>query len=189
MKRNGTSCRCIRCREVKLLRSQCATQLVVREYAAAGGQEFFLSIETLDFKTIFGFVRLRLTQQAGEDVFPELRGAALVRELHVYGKLVTTTDHCDKSQRQHVGFGRQLMKKAETLAKKNGFGAVGVISGVGARAYYQNKLGYRYLDTDGGFMVKDIRDLEYYYYWFIRNWLWCSGLGVLFVALCLIVLE
>lgn len=43
-----------------------------------------------------------------------------------------------------------------------------VISGVGARAYYQNKLGYRYLDTEGGFMVKDIRDFEYWLYWLSR---------------------
>lgn len=169
MKAKGTSCKCIRCREVKLLRSDCPTELVVREYKAAGGKEFFLSIETPDYKTIFGFARLRLSEQAGEgEVFPELRHTALIRELHVYGKLVTTTDR-DKSQRQHVGFGRQLMKKAESIAKQHGFGRVAVISGVGARAYYQNKLGYQYLDTEGGFMVKDIRDREYYLYWLTRQ--------------------
>lgn len=118
MKAKGTHCRCIRCREVKLARSKnCDTELVVREYGAAGGREFFLSIETGDHRTIFGFARLRLSEGAGEgEVFPELKDTALIRELHVYGKLVTTADR-DKGQRQHVGFGRQLMKKAESIAK------------------------------------------------------------------------
>ena len=62
-----------------------------------------------------------------------------------------------------------------------------MISGVGARAYYQNKLGYRYLDTVGGFMVKDIRDWEYWLCSLARTQLpsWATPLVVLVVAVLL----
>ena len=46
------------------------------------------SFETPDRKTIFGFARLRLAPTAGAGIFSELNGAALVRELHVYGTLI-----------------------------------------------------------------------------------------------------
>ena len=50
----------------------------------------FLSFETSDELTLLGFLRLRFNEDPDSNIFPELRGAALIRELHVYGKLVTT---------------------------------------------------------------------------------------------------
>lgn len=38
-------------------------------------------------------------------IFPELRNAALIRELHVYGQLVATED-ARRDHSQHQGFGR-----------------------------------------------------------------------------------
>lgn len=97
----------------------------------------------------------RLSPTAG-CVFPELARAALVRELHVYGKLVATSDHQEKRQTQHSGLGRQLMVRAESIAKHRGFTKIAVIAGVGTRRYYQDKLGYEYSGADGHFMVKNI---------------------------------
>ena len=54
---------------------------------------------------------------------------------------------------QHIGFGRRLMKKAEDIAKKNGYNKIVDISGVGVRNYYREKLGYRLVGT---YMVKNI---------------------------------
>jgi ELP3 family radical SAM enzyme/protein acetyltransferase len=55
-------------------------------------------------------------------LFPELHGAAIVRELHVYGQMRRVGDRDGKGKRrgkkkgdktQHVGFGRRLMHRAE----------------------------------------------------------------------------
>jgi histone acetyltransferase (RNA polymerase elongator complex component) len=40
-------------------------ELVVREYAASGGREYFISYETPCRKTICGFCRLRISDSAG----------------------------------------------------------------------------------------------------------------------------
>lgn len=87
-------------------------------------------------------------------VFPELRGAALVRELHVYGQL-SAVDEGSKEPReqQHAGLGTRLMRHAETLAAQHGYAKVAVISGVGVRSYYR-KLGYALEPGAGEFMVK-----------------------------------
>lgn len=80
------------------------------------------------------------------DCFPELKGAALIRELHVYGKLVPALQEKKRfgiiSKTQHVGFGTRLMRKAEEIAKKHEkVEKIAVISGVGVRNFYR-KLGY-----------------------------------------------
>lgn len=53
---------------------------------------------------------------------------------------------------QHKGFGKQLVAKAEELAKENGYHKVAIISGTGVREYYK-KLGYKLIDT---YMIKNI---------------------------------
>jgi ELP3 family radical SAM enzyme/protein acetyltransferase len=89
MRVQGTNCRCIRCREVKTDdRAIASAEYVVRHYEANEGDEYFLSFETPDRSKICGFCRLRISRTAGGGVFPELEGAALVRELHVYGQLM-----------------------------------------------------------------------------------------------------
>ena len=92
MKKRGLSCRCIRCREVGNNTSVCA-QLKIRKYKGSGATEIFISMESQDEKTIMGFLRLRLGDSDNNDkpnIFPELKGAALIRELHVYGQLIST---------------------------------------------------------------------------------------------------
>ena len=56
MKKEGTKCRCIRCMEIgddtKLMET---SRLVVREYKASEGKEYFISIESNDKSSIFSF--------------------------------------------------------------------------------------------------------------------------------------
>ena len=49
----------------------------------------------------------------------------------------------DKKSPQHIGLGKKLMQKAESIAKKEfGISKITVISGVGVRDYYR-KLDYK----------------------------------------------
>eukprot|EP01063_Lacrimia_lanifica_P031282 TRINITY_DN5123_c0_g1_i1.p1 TRINITY_DN5123_c0_g1~~TRINITY_DN5123_c0_g1_i1.p1 ORF type:complete len:717 (+),score=227.05 TRINITY_DN5123_c0_g1_i1:69-2219(+) len=132
-----------------------SAELVVRSYAASRGTEYFIAVETPDRNTIFGFCRLRVPPEDAAPAFRELRGAGLIRELHVYGQLIPTAER-DASHAQNVGFGRLLLAEAERLAQTHRLPRCAVIAGVGSRNYYR-KLGYA-LDTsgDGGFMVKEL---------------------------------
>jgi len=157
----GILCRDIRAREVKGQQELTQTaKMIVREYHSSKGREFFISYETPDQKTILGFARLRICRNdwRGESgrctAFPELNGAALVRELHVYGQLTATTASTGaKAEQQHVGLGSQLMARAEVLAARYGKRKVAVISGVGVRNYYR-RIGYELEPGGGEFMVK-----------------------------------
>jgi histone acetyltransferase (RNA polymerase elongator complex component) len=169
MKRNGLVCNCIRCREVGLNswsnQGTSGAGLVIRKYNASGADEYFLSYESSDERLLYGFVRLRLSRTAGaEGTFPVLEGAALVRELHVYGQLIPTYyEGGSKSSGathqggkvQHAGFGSKLMRRAEEIAKERGFARIAVIAGVGTREYYR-KIGYTFVEESGGFLVKNL---------------------------------
>ena len=102
---------------------------------------------------LYGFLRLRLSPDAGADgVFPELEQTALIRELHVYGQVVAVggDDDAGDDAAQHVGFGTGLLHKAEQIARAHGFRRIAVISGVGTKEYYRKR---GYLD-DRHFLVK-----------------------------------
>lgn len=180
MKKNGLSCDCIRCREVRDNVNADPRNAVLynRIYPSSGGQEYFLSFESNDRKIIFGFLRLRLSDSAGRIYsrstgqngnrklrFPELDGCALVRELHVYGQLVTVGDS-NKKATQHYGFGKRLLMAAEKIAIENGFRKMAIISGVGVKEYYRRH-GYVSLKTyvvkvlDGCKSVDEIRTTNY----------------------------
>ncbi|AAB91263.1 tRNA uridine(34) 5-carboxymethylaminomethyl modification radical SAM/GNAT enzyme Elp3 [Archaeoglobus fulgidus] len=150
LKEMGYSCRCIRCREVghKGVRPEeySKAELVVREYVASEGREFFISFEIPEYDALVGFVRLRFPKEPFIEV---LRDAALIRELHVYGRAVPIGQSSDAFQ--HRGFGERLLKEAEEIAKEE-YDRIAVISGVGVRDYYR-KLGYRLRQ---GYMVKKL---------------------------------
>mmetsp|Transcript_16789 Transcript_16789/g.29377 ORF Transcript_16789/g.29377 Transcript_16789/m.29377 type:complete len:340 (+) Transcript_16789:1-1020(+) len=98
--------------------------------------------------------RTGTSTETGEEVlvpFAELKGAAFVRELHVYGQLIPTHG-LDASNAQHIGLGTRLMAEAERVAQAHGYTKIAVISGVGVRDYYR-KLGYE-LEGEGEFMIK-----------------------------------
>jgi ELP3 family radical SAM enzyme/protein acetyltransferase len=162
--KQGKYCKCIRCREVKnQIHLIPSAELKIRKYKASGGIEYFISMETPDEKTIFGFVRLRICNPA-INIFPELNGCALIREAHVYGKLkevIKKTKRAkgrdyDENNNQHTGFGKIMMKKAEEIAWKHGKKKMSVIAGIGAQPYYGNKLGYKLDNGKGEFMIKNL---------------------------------
>ena len=149
IQRNGVRCRCIRCREAReanLLGK--SYKLYVISYEASAGEEYFISYESKDNKLLYGFCRLRLPKVEAIHESP-LHGAALIRELHVYGELVPVGS---KKIVQHAGLGRKLMARAEQLAKQNGYNKMAVIAGVGVRDYYR-KLGYK---LNHSYMVKSL---------------------------------
>ena len=148
----GLYCRCIRCREVKNTELKgLEPELVVRNYPASAGMEYFISIEADEERKLLGFIRLRLPGLTNTKcVFPKLVNQnAFIRELHVYGQLVT--EGTTRGASQHTGLGRQLLAKAEWIAYKNGYSSISVISGVGTRRYYESN-GYMLLDIENGEM-------------------------------------
>ncbi len=149
MAEHGWSCECIRCREAGMNEQEPTNvELDVMTYEACGGTEHFISVEDFDNDLLVGFCRLRFPN---DPVRAELENAALIRELHVYGSEVAVGGPGEDGKHQHQGYGRQLMAHAEGLAADAGYDKVSVISGIGARAYYREKLGYH---QDGPYVSK-----------------------------------
>ena len=97
---------------------------------------------------------LRLSLPGGESPplgLGDLQGAALVRELHVYGEALALGEE-DADAVQHAGLGRGLMSEAETLATRAGYPRLAVIAALGTRGYYA-RLGYRLGES---YMVKEL---------------------------------
>ena len=129
MKKENVECRCIRCREIGHVENIDENiQMKMLEYEASGGKEIFLSYESKN--ALFAFLRLRLGD------------IARIRELHVYGNVVPITKRSDKDA-QHTGLGKNLMEKAEKIAKENSCAKISVTSGIGVRRYYIDNFGYK----------------------------------------------
>jgi elongator complex protein 3 len=152
LKDKGAQCRCIRCRESGELRIK-NYELRIIKYTASGGTEYFISAESKDGKTLYGFCRLRLNLHNTQHVkHNNLFDSAIIRELHVYGELVPVGS---KKKTQHSGLGKLLMKEAERIVKEAKYEKIAVISGVGVREYYR-KLGYKLKNS---YMLKDLTEL------------------------------
>jgi ELP3 family radical SAM enzyme/protein acetyltransferase len=157
LEEEGITCPCIRCSEIKdrdITNHKVETK--IQHYKASGGDEYFISKEVnIEGKRyIIGFIRLRLSKNAGSNFLPVLYNSALIRELHVYGNLSSTINQTDfnQSNTQHMGYGRSLLKEAENIAIKHGYRKMSIISGVGVRNYYR-KMGY---ELDSGYMTKSL---------------------------------
>ena len=154
MRLNKWGCECIRCREVKgYLVSPSDIRLNIEKYRASGGDEYHISFDTdCDKNYLIGFLRLRLAPEAdSEAVLPSIKGCALIRELHIYSNISDVGNNIEGSL-QHKGYGKQLVAKAEEIARDNGYRKVAIISGTGVRGYYR-RLGYQLVDS---YMMKDI---------------------------------
>lgn len=136
LRRRGTRCQCVRCREVRgreLDPAALGSDDLV--YGADHAEEHFISYVTPEDK-LAGFLRLSLpTADAPQTGLRELDGAALIREVHVYGQSLPVGEEQDGAA-QHAGLGTQLLQRAAALAKANGFHRLAVISAVGTRQYY-----------------------------------------------------
>ena len=163
LKKEGKQCNCIRCREVKSKTWDGTYILVIRKHFAGNGDEYFISAESKDYNTLYGFVRLRL-DDATNKIFPELNGCALIREIHVYS---TVTNFHKEGNVQHKGLGSKLMKKAEEIARDNArdntrdntrdnkYSKIAVIAAVGSRGFYE-KIGYTLDPGEGEYMIKKL---------------------------------
>jgi elongator complex protein 3 len=147
----GGKCNCIRCREVghRMLEGfePENIEMTVEEYMACAGKEHFISFEDKGKDVLVGFLRLRFPCAPNRR---ELHGAALVRELHVYGSMVPPGESAGEAQWQHRGYGEELLAHAEEIARTAGYEKIAVISGIGVRDYYR-KFGY---GREGPYMTK-----------------------------------
>lgn len=152
--RRGEHCECIRCREVRnepIHLDQLRMDDLV--YHPDNAEEHFLSFVTpLDH--IAGYLRLSLPDETGLLAgLDDLRQAALIREVHVYGQsLAMGTEQIGAAQ--HIGLGTALIEKAAQIAHERGFERLAVIAAIGTRQYYRER-GF----SDGElYLVRELAD-------------------------------
>jgi elongator complex protein 3 len=152
LRSRGEQCRCIRCREVRgrsVVRAD--LQLEEQTYEAGGADEHFLEFVTADDK-LAGYLRLSLPGPRSPNLgWPDLDGAAIIRDVHVYGRTLPLGESRDGAA-QHLGLGTELMTRAEKVAREAGFRRLAVISAIGTREYYRQR-GFRDGDL---YLVKNI---------------------------------
>ena len=144
--RRGTTCGCIRCREIKR-RAVSADELTMETYHYTTDltEEYFLHYVTNETSEhpglIAGFLRLSLPLQPGvgsRAFLAEIAESAMIREVHVYGPALAVGKESD-GQAQHVGIGTHLLNAARQLSKDAGFTRISVIAATGTRAYYAER--------------------------------------------------
>lgn len=81
----------------------------------------------------------------------ELRGSAVVRELHVYGPALELGRRRD-GRAQHIGLGTRLLERAAEMARRAGYRRLAVIAAVGTRPYYRMRGFY----LEGTYMVRPL---------------------------------
>ncbi|MHA1443242.1 MAG: tRNA uridine(34) 5-carboxymethylaminomethyl modification radical SAM/GNAT enzyme Elp3 [Candidatus Hodarchaeales archaeon] len=157
--KRGGSCSCIRCREVghQTIKNGNSweskdKQFKVHTYKASQGIEHFISYETTDSKTLFGFLRLREPSSSAFRSEVNMIPTSIIRELHVYGRLVNLGKTPQDFEWQHRGFGQKMIQMAEEISIERGYEKILVTSGLGVKNYYR-KLGF---EQDGPYMGKKL---------------------------------
>jgi elongator complex protein 3 len=147
-----TPCRCIRCREIRGKKVAVEDlKLNILPFETAIGKEYFISYDAKTQDKLAGFLRLFLSDSINNfpPISPELNNAAIIREVHVYGKALGIGE-VSGNKPQHLGLGKKMIAEAEKIANKMGFNKICIISAIGTRAYYA-KLGY---SLEGTYMTK-----------------------------------
>jgi elongator complex protein 3 len=106
-------------------------------YASSCSQEMFLQYITEDRK-IAAFLRLSLPDKTLEPLTEELRDAAMIREVHVYGQSLGIGE-ANEGKAQHTGLGKALIEEATRIATEHGYTKLAVISAIGTREYYRKR--------------------------------------------------
>jgi ELP3 family radical SAM enzyme/protein acetyltransferase len=213
MKKEGTRCNCIRCMEIgdedNLMDS---AKLVVRNYTASEGQEYYISIESnkshswsyLWFLIKYWIIRIltcKKTYWSGDMKtyngligFCRFRidsnpGGGFIKELKDCALIreVHVYGHSlgvgsTGASSQHRGYGQLLVKTAEEIAIANNYKKVAVIAGVGTREYYKNKCGYH---LEGTYMIKNLTNELHKYHQMTNNisLLWILNIFILILVL------
>jgi elongator complex protein 3 len=139
MKRRGTHCECVRCREVRG-KPVSAGQLRLDDlvYQTGTAEEHFISFVTPE-DGLAGFIRLSLPNaDSPQTGLQDLDGAALIREVHVYGQSLAVGAE-QAGAAQHAGLGTRLLREADSVAQAHGYRRMAVISAVGTRQYYLDR--------------------------------------------------
>lgn len=109
-------------------------------YETTNTHEMFLQWITPD-NCIAGFLRLSMPNadyiSAHASDLPIDAGEAMIREVHVYGRVAGL--HQGGENAQHRGLGRMLIERACDIARENGYTAINVISAIGTRGYYRKQ--------------------------------------------------
>ena len=128
----------IRAREIGMNPvSEADLRLDRMNYRSSIGDEVFLQYITED-RAIAGFLRLSLPVDPEDALVEELRGSAMIREVHVYG-LALGIGSALAGRAQHVGLGSRLIDAAAEIAAARGFRRLAVISSIGTREYYRKR--------------------------------------------------
>lgn len=132
----------IRLREIRLTDADLdSLTLDVVPYETTATSERFLQWVTPS-GGIAGFLRLSLPKQEcidrlqEDEHFPLHGKEAMIREVHVYGKVAALG--AAGGSAQHLGLGKKLIARACRIAREAGFERINVISSVGTRAYYRS---------------------------------------------------
>jgi len=158
LRAKGMRCRCIRCREVghRWLKDHVKPdpeniKVLVRDYEASEGKEFFISVEDPINDVLIGYLRLRIPSSKAHR--PEIanKKASIIRELRVLGPLVPVGKRSSEEY-QHKGCGKLLLKKAEEISVEQDCKKILVTSALGTKRYYM-RFGYSY---DGPYMSKNL---------------------------------
>ena len=115
-------------------------KLTVTSYQTSTSKEQFLQYVT-ENNRIVGFLRLSLPIEKEKHFINELKGSAIIREVHIYGPSIEIGTK-KKGKAQHLGLGKALIEKAIKISQEKGYEKVSVISAVGTRKYYL-KLGFQ----------------------------------------------
>lgn len=156
LREKGSSCKCIRCREVRNnFNEKEGYHLYRKDFEASLGHEIFLSLENKNRSKLYSVLRLRVSESVlkhEKSLIPVLTNAALIREVHTYGPVLGIGEKSTNAT-QHRGFGKKLIAAAEDIAKNEfGLSKMAVIAGVGARQYFY-RLGYR---LKSNYMIKKL---------------------------------
>lgn len=105
------------------------------EYKTSTTTEHFIQFVTPENK-ILGFLRLSLPQNSD---------TAMIREVHVYGKVANIGQAATNAQ--HLGLGTKLIDRATEIAKEKGYKNLNVISAIGTRKYYESR-GFEHFNSN-----------------------------------------
>ena len=136
LQRRGAACHCVRCREIRGQPVEVG-ELLSHDliYQVGQTEEHFLSFDTPEDQ-LAGFLRLSLPGPGAVDPgLAELKGAAIIREVHVYGQSLAVGVE-ENGAAQHSGLGTRLLQRAERIASQSGYQRLAVISAVGTHHYY-----------------------------------------------------
>ncbi len=106
-------------------------------YASSCSDEIFLQYITED-RLIAGFLRLSLPHQDLDPLHEDLRDAAIIREVHVYGQSLGIGESSG-GKAQHAGLGKLLIDRAAEISTQRGYANLAVISSIGTREYYRKR--------------------------------------------------